>query len=73
MDIFNKAAKVYRSASRFLVVPFRVLSRLTLDQVLEAVAHVLCVESRGVMVCGSASASVAHFPNPNFSSAQTTL
>jgi hypothetical protein len=34
---------------------------------------VLCVQSHGVMVCGSAGASVAHFSNPHFSAQQTPL
>ncbi|MFK3795226.1 MULTISPECIES: hypothetical protein [unclassified Pseudomonas] len=73
MNIFNKAAKVCRSASRSLLAPTRALSRLTPDRFLEIAARVLCVESRGVMVCGSAGASVAHFPSPQFSSQHTSL
>jgi len=33
-----------------------------LERALESAAHVLCVQSRGVMVCGHSAASVAHFP-----------
>lgn len=40
---------------------------IILDRALENVAHVLCVESHGVMVCGASAASVAHFSNPHFS------
>lgn len=77
MNIFNKAAKVCRSASRSLLAPFRALSRLSLnhslDKTLETVARVLCVQSSGVMVCGPAGVSVAHFPSPKFSTPQNTL
>lgn len=55
MNIFRYAARVK---------PFIVIA---LDRALETVAHVLCVQSHGVMVCGASGASVAHFSNPHFS------
>jgi hypothetical protein len=77
MNMFKTAVQVCRSASRFLLATPRALSRVgldsMLDKTLETVARVLCVQSRGVMVCGSASVSVAHFPSPAFSSPGNTL
>ncbi|WP_199885289.1 hypothetical protein [Pseudomonas bohemica] len=73
MNIFKHAAKACRSASRSLLAPSRAVSRIkpvivhVLDRSLETVARVLCVQSHGVMVCGSSAASVAHFSNPHFS------
>ncbi|MGH8417272.1 MAG: hypothetical protein ACRER8_08300 [Pseudomonas sp.] len=73
MNIFKHAAKACRSASRSLLAPSRVVSRIkpviviALDRSLETVARVLCVQSHGVMVCGASAASVAHFSSPHFS------
>ncbi|NBB12825.1 hypothetical protein [Pseudomonas sp. SLFW] len=77
MNMLKSAVKVCRSASRSLLAHSRALSRLTpaitFDKTLEILARVLCVQSSGVMVCGSASASVAHFPSPDFASPKNTL
>lgn len=79
MNIFNKAAKVYRSLSRALLAAPRAVSHAkcaiapALERSLETVARVLCVESDGVMVCGSSAALVAHFTNPHFSSQPKAL
>jgi hypothetical protein len=74
MNIFQHAAKACRSASRSLLAAHRAFLRMqpvTLDRTLESIARVLCVQSHGVMICGSAGASVAHFSNPHFSAQQT--
>jgi hypothetical protein len=55
MNIFEYAKRIKPSIVIFL------------DRTLENVAHVLCVQSNGVMVCGATAASVAHFSNPHFS------
>lgn len=79
MNIFKHAAKACRSVSRALLVAPRVVlhakSSVTpaVERVLETVARVLCVESHGVMVCGTSAASVAHFTNPHFSSQAKAL
>jgi hypothetical protein len=79
MNIFKHAAKACRSVSRALLVTPRVVphakSSVTpaFERVLETVARVLCVESHGVMVCGTSAASVAHFTNPHFSGPGTSL
>ncbi|WP_296181395.1 hypothetical protein [Pseudomonas sp. UBA1879] len=77
MKMFKTAVKVCRSASRSLLAapqaPSRIALDSTLDKTLETIARVLCVQSRGVMVCGSASVSVAHFPSPAFSPPGNTL
>ena len=73
MNIFKHAAKACRSVSRALLVAPRIVlhakSSVTpaFERVLETVARVLCVESHGVMVCGTSATSVAHFTNPHFS------
>lgn len=79
MNIFKHAAKACRSVSRALLVAPRVAlhakSSVTpaFERALESVARVLCVESHGVMVCGTSAASVAHFTNPHFSNQSTVL
>jgi hypothetical protein len=85
MNMLKTAVKVCRSASRSLLARSRALSRLTLDvpfdknldknldKILETLARVLCVQGSGVMVCGAASASVAHFPGADFASPKNTL
>jgi hypothetical protein len=79
MNIFNKAFKACRSAYRSLLAPLPAASRIkpviaiALDRTLETVARVLCVQSHGVMVCGSSAASVAHFANPHFSTESKPL
>lgn len=72
MTILNKAARVCRAASHTLRAFPSALSRLTVDNTLEAVASVLCVQRGGVMVCGPAGVSVAHFPGPQFSTPEHT-
>ena len=73
MNIFNRAFKACRSASRSLLASLPAASRIkpviaiALDRTLETVARVLCVHSHGVMVCVASAASVAHFANPHFS------
>lgn len=66
MNIFKYAKRIKPSVATVL------------DRTLETIAHVLCVQSHGVMVCGASAASVAHFSNPHFSkppfsSHETTL
>jgi hypothetical protein len=55
MNIFKYAKRIKPSIASVL------------DRTLETIAHVLCVQSHGVMVCGASAASVAHFANPHFS------
>ncbi|SDJ14086.1 hypothetical protein [Pseudomonas abietaniphila] len=79
MNIFKHAARACRSVSRALLVAPRVVLHAkpfvtpAIERVLETVARVLCVESHGVMVCGTSAASVAHFTNPHFSHQSTVL
>jgi len=73
MNILKHAVQACRTVSRSLVAS-RSVSALkpslvaALDKSLETAARVLCVQSHGVMVCGSSAASVAHFCSPHFSS-----
>jgi len=55
MNIFRYASSIKPAIAVFF------------DKALETVAHVLCVQSHGVMVCGAHGGSVAHFSNPHFS------
>lgn len=78
MKLLKHAVQACRTVSRSLVAS-RVVTRLkpsfavALDKSLETAARVLCVQSHGVMICGSSAASVAHFASPHFSSATQTL
>jgi hypothetical protein len=66
MNIFRSAAKACRPFLLALPAIPRAVSRTlsnaapALESALETIAHVLCVESRGVVVCGASGGSVAH-------------
>lgn len=66
MNIFRSAAKACRPFLLELpAIPRSVSDRLTnaapaFESALETIAHVLCVQSRGVVVCGASGGSVAH-------------
>lgn len=66
MNIFRSAAKACRPFLLALPAIPRAVSRTFInaapafESALETIAHVLCVESRGVMVCGASGGSVAH-------------
>lgn len=70
MNTLRSAIKACRPFFRLLATPLgaaaRAVSRTAKQSVpafesaLETIAHVLCVESRGVMVCGASGGSVAH-------------
>ena len=70
MNIFKSAAKACRPFFLALPAISHLISRAAsrqmrraapaLESALETIAHVLCVESRGVMVCGASGGSVAH-------------
>lgn len=79
MNIFKHAAQACRSVSRALLVAPRIVLHAkssvlpAFERALEIMARVLCVESHGVMVCGTSAASVAHFTNPHFSRPGTSF
>lgn len=74
MNIFRSAAKACRpfllalpaipravSHALFHTVARRLINAApAFESALETIAHVLCVESRGVVVCGASGGSVAH-------------
>jgi hypothetical protein len=70
MNIFRSAATLCRPFLLALPAIPRAVSRAVsrrlinavpaFESALETIAHVLCVESRGVMVCGASGGSVAH-------------
>ena len=70
MNTLRSAIKACRPFFRLLATPLgataRAISRTAKQSVpafesaLETIAHILCVESRGVMVCGASGGSVVH-------------
>jgi hypothetical protein len=74
MNILKRAVQSCRSVSLSLVASrIKPFLAVALDKSLETAARVLCVQSHGVMVCGSSAASVAHFANPHFSGSTRTV
>ena len=78
MNIFRSAAKACRPFLLALPAIPRAVSHAVsrtvahtlinaapaFESALETIAHVLCVESRGVVVCGASGSSVAHLSDP---------